>query len=213
MNSTRLSLSNFLRALVFIFCLANAIFQVSKSINAYLSEPTSSTIEKGELRFSFPAMWVCRKPGINMLRLQELGYASLEDLRVGKWMGGGYLDWSANGSMDPATLYSQITRFKGNSLLEGDIIANTEREGFVLAAKTVKPSFNIDFGECVEVYGRPIIVKGDNTLRPNQPVTAILDFKNLDGNFNIIVTDKQRIQTQYEDFHLASYSCEQRRQV
>ena len=193
MKSPRLSLSFFLRTLVTIFCLSNAIYQVSKSVNVYLGKPTSTTMEKGSLRFGFPAMWVCRKPGINMARLQELGYESLEDLRVGRWMGEGSLDWSANNSLDAATLYREITRFEGNSLVEGDIVANTEKAGMVYVAKPVKPSFNIDFGECVELIGRPIIVNGESNLPENRPVSAILDFKNVEGTFNIIVTDKQRM--------------------
>ena len=81
MISSPFSISFFLRTLVTIFCLSFAIYQVSKSINTFLGKPTSTTMERGSLRFGFPAMWVCRKPGINMARLQELGYESLEDLR------------------------------------------------------------------------------------------------------------------------------------
>ena len=84
-------------------------------------------MEKGSLYGASPAIWVCRKPGINLTRLQDLGYASLEDLRVGRWMGEGNLDWSANGSLDAAILYKQITEFEGNSLLEGGIVANTDK--------------------------------------------------------------------------------------
>ena len=82
MISPRLSFGVFLRTLVTIFCLVNAIYQVSKSIDAYLAKPTSTTMEKGTIRLAPPLIWVCRDPGINMTRLQELGYASLEDLRV-----------------------------------------------------------------------------------------------------------------------------------
>ena len=194
MISPRFSLSFFLRTLVTIFCLSNAIYQVSISINAYLAKPTSTTMKKGGLRFGFPAIWVCRKPGINMTRLQELGYASLEDLRVGKWMGEGHLDWTANNSLDADTLYSEITRFEGRSLAEGDIVANTEKAGLEYVASPVTPSFNIDFGECVELFGKPILVNNEKTiLPPNRPASAILDFKNVKGTFNILVTDKKRM--------------------
>ena len=151
-------------------------------------------MEKGSLRDASPAIWVCREPGINMTRLQELGYDSLQDLSIGRWMGEGCLDWSANGSLDAETLYDQITEFEGKSLLEGEIIANREKkEGFIYWAKEVNPSFNIHFGECVEIIGRPVVVGGKSILRPNQPATLVLDFKNMEGTFNIIVTDKQRI--------------------
>ena len=108
-------------------------------------------------------------------------------------MGEGSLDWSANNTLDAAALYSEITRFEGNSLVEGDIVANTEKTGMIYVPKPVKPSFNIDFGECVELIGRPIIVNGESNLPPNRPVSAVLDFKNVKGTFNIIVTDKQRM--------------------
>ena len=151
-------------------------------------------MEKGGLYGATPAIWICRKPGINLTKLQILGYASLEDLKVGRWMGQGNLDWSANGSLDVGALYDQITESKGKSLLEGGIVANVkEREGFLYAAKRVTPNINIDFGECVELNGRPVIVNGRSILRPNQPVSVILDFKNVEGTFNIIVTDKERI--------------------
>ena len=194
MKSPRLSLSFFLRALVTIFCAAMAIYQVSSSITTYLDKPTTTTMEKGSLQFASPSIWVCRKPGINLTRLQELGYASLEDLSVGRWMGQGSLDWSANGSLDAKALYDEITEFEGNSLLQGGIVANTEeKEGFIYWAKKVTPSFNIDFGECVELNGRPVVVNGRSILRENQPVSVLLDFKNVEGTFNIIVTDKMRI--------------------
>ena len=166
---------------------------MSQSINNYLSKPTATTIEKGSLRGAFPSIWVCRKPGINLTRLQELGYATLEDLQVGRWMGKGQLDWSANNSLDPTVLYSEITRFEGESLLEGGIIANTEKDGILYVAKEVTPIFNIDFGECVELESRPVIVEGRVMIRKNQPVILILDFKNVKGTFNIIVTDKTRM--------------------
>ena len=104
--------------------------------------------------------------------MQALGYATLQDLRVGRWNGEGYLDWSANGSLDVDQLYNQITRFEGRSLLEGDIVANGEDEGFIFKAEPVKPFFNIDFGECVNVIGMgPWFVDGKRKqLRPNQPV-------------------------------------------
>ena len=194
MKSPRLSLSFFLRALVTIFCAGMAIYQVSSSINNYLDKPTTTTMEKGSLKDAAPSIWVCRKPGINLTRLQELGYASLEDLSVGRWMGQGNLDWSANGSLHAAALYDQITEFEGNSLLQGGIIANEdEREGMIFRAKKVNPSFNIDFGECIEILGMPVFVGGKIILRPNQPSSLILDFKNVEGTFDIIVTDEQRI--------------------
>ena len=85
-----------------------------------------------------------------MARLQELGYASLEDLRVGRWNGEGSLDWSANNTIQEEQLYSEVTRFEGKSQLAGDIIANTEREAFVCESQ---PNLNIDFGEYVNVVG------------------------------------------------------------
>ena len=159
-------------------------------------------MQKGGLQFTPPLIWVCRNPGINLSRLQELGYASLEDLRVGRWNREESLDWSANNTMQAEQLYSEITRFEGKSLLEGEVVANTEREAFVYESQPVEPSFNIDFGECVNVYGRgPMFVQGKRLLlRENQPVMAIVDFKNVEGTFNILVTDKQRMK------HIPNYA-------
>ena len=192
MISSHLSFSFFIRSLVTIFCLSNAIYQVSRGINTYLAKPTSTTMEKGILRFAPPLIWVCRNPGINMARLQEFGYASLEDLRVGRWNGEGSLDWSANNTIQEEQLYSEVTRFEGKSLLAGDIIAkNTEREAFVYESQPVKPNFNIDFGECVHLAAQGPWF--GMQLRETQPVIAIVDFKNVEGTFNILVTDKQRM--------------------
>ena len=135
MKRPTVSVSLCLRALVSTFCLAMASYQMSQSINNYLSKPTATTIEKGSLRGAFPSIWVCRKPGINLTRLQELGYATLEDLQVGRWMGEGQLDWSANNSLDPTALFSEITRFEGESLLEGGIIAKLLDEKWNTFAK------------------------------------------------------------------------------
>ena len=166
MKCPTISLTFCLRVLVSSFCLAMAFYQISGSTNKYLAKPTATTMEKGSLHRAAPLMWVCRKPGINLRRLQELGYISLEDLRLGRWMGKGHLDWTANNSLDPAALYAEITRFEGRSLLKGGIIANTEKDGFIAWAKNVSPKFNIDFGECIQLHLRPV-VKGRVILRPN----------------------------------------------
>ena len=137
MISPSLSIGFFLRTLVTIFCLSIAIYQVSMRIDAFLDKPTSTSTGKGTLRDAFPLIWVCRKPGINTARLQELGYASLEDLRLGRWNGEGSLDWSANNTIQVEQLYREITRFEGESLLEGDIVANTEREAFAYESRPV----------------------------------------------------------------------------
>ena len=92
MTSLPLSLSFFLRTLVTVFCLTMSIYQVSTSIKVYLGNPTSTTMEKGGLHQNSPLIWVCRKPGINMAKLEELGYGSLDDLRIGRWNGEGSLD-------------------------------------------------------------------------------------------------------------------------
>ena len=191
MKSPRLSTSFFLRTLLTIFCLSIAIYQVSMSIDAFLDKPTSSSTGKGTLRDALPLIWVCRKPGINTSRLQELGYASLEDLRLGRWNGEDSLDWSANNTIQVEQLYREITRFEGKSLLEGDIVANTEREAFAYESQPVKPNFNIDFGECVHLAAQGPWF--GMQLRETQPVIAIVDFKNVEGTFNILVTDKQRM--------------------
>ena len=195
MTSPRLSLSFFLRTLVTLFCLTMSIYQVSTSIKVYLGNPTSTTMEKGSLYQNSPLIWVCRKPGINMVKLEELGYGSLDDLRIGRWNGEGSLDWTANNTIQAEQLYKEITRFEGKSLLEGDIVANTEREAFAYRAQPVRPGFNLDFGECVDLEGLgPWISQGKRQKpRPNQPATIIVDFKNVEGTFGILVTDKQRM--------------------
>ena len=184
-----------LRTLVTVVCLSNALYQVWQSMRAYIGKPTSTSYEKGSLKGALPLLWVCRNPGINISRMQELGYATLEDLRLGRWNGEGYLDWSANNSIGIEQLYNQVTRFEGRSLLEGDIVANSESEGFVFKAVPVCPFFNIDFGECVNLVSLgPWFVNGKRkALRENQPVVLVLDFKNLEGTFSILVTDQQRM--------------------
>ena len=108
----------------------------------------------------------------------------------------GHLDWTANNSLDPAVLYAEITRFEGKSMLESGIVANTKKDGILYVAKKVTPSFNIDFGECVELEAKPVFVRGRVIIRKNQPVILILDFKDVKGTFNIIVTDKKRMKNQ-----------------
>ena len=95
------------------------------------------------------------------------------------WNGEGSLDGTANNTIQAEQLYKEIARFEGKSLLEGDIVANTEREAFSYREQPVQPSFNVDW-KMIET-------------RPNQPATVIVDFKNVEGTFGILVTDKQRM--------------------
>ena len=151
------------------------------SITKYLSKPTSSSIGKAPIYRALPLYWVCHNPGINITRLKEFGYSSVEDLRVGKRTGvEDKLDWPT----DMAEMYKEITTFEGGNLMESKIVSDDS----VYRAFKVNPEYNFDFGSCVEIraIGRP------PDMRTNELPSIELNFENLKGAYTLYVTDIQR---------------------
>ena len=171
----------FLSFCISLLLLVVALYQMHGSITKYLSKPTSSSIGKAPIYRALPLYWVCHNPGVNITRLEEFGYSSIEDLREGKRIGTeDRLDWPT----DMAEMYTEITTFEGGNLIESNIVS----EDSVYRAFKVNPEYNFDFGSCVEIKatGRP------RGRRPNVLPSIELNFENLKGAYTLYVTDIQR---------------------
>ena len=157
------------------------------SITKYMTKPTRSSIGKEPVYKALPLYWVCHNPGINVTRLNDFGYSSVEDLRVGKRNSSeDRLDWPTNIS----EMYKEITKFEGGNLMESKIVP--EENVYSVAVK-VNPEFNFDFGSCVEIGPKwTMPVKVPFKMRPNQLNSLELHFDNLEGDFTLYVTDSQR---------------------